>query len=327
MEKQSLRILANTEYSLWNEFLDTLEYANVFQAVSYLEALKVNGWHYEVVVNEDPAGSIISGAIIQLKTLIGNRYAYAAINYGPLSRNHDSGLEPIIDYLRQKKCKILDLMLLSGIDINSVKGLKYKHTGNNYTYLLDLLVPYEKIFTNFSHTHRNCARKGKKEGVEITFSTDQSIIPLFLTKYMEMASRKSLKAITPSLMQAIVSNLLSTNNGFFAVASFKEVVYEIAFVSTAGKSARYLYGASSKQPKGTPPIGQYLHEQIIVKLQAEGYSTYDLGGIVSEVVPPEDETYGVWKFKKGFGGKATTMTANYRVFLSGGLSRLISPFI
>lgn len=63
-------------------------------------------------------------------------------------------------------------------------------------------------------------------------------------------------------------------------------------------------------------MGQYLHYEIIKELQNEGFSTYDLGGVVGKEVKENDPSYGVYKFKKGFGGEFVTLTKNYRVIFS-----------
>jgi lipid II:glycine glycyltransferase (peptidoglycan interpeptide bridge formation enzyme) len=47
------------------------------------------------------------------------------------------------------------------------------------------------------------------------------------------------------------------------------------------------------------------------ELKKRHVKTYDLGGIVSLDVSEEDSTYGVYKFKKGFGGTPTKIATEY----------------
>lgn len=325
MEKPNIKHLAKTEYPLWNAFLNDLPYVNVFQTIGYYEALKQHRWRYEVfTLTEGDDSTIVAGSLIQTKAFLWHKQAFAAINYGPIGARSKECFQEILEYLKRKHCLFIDVFLPAELGALELAGpFRAKLIGQQHTYLLDLTLPYTELFQKYSATHRNCARKGKKEGVDITFSYNKEWLPVFLDYYRQMTKRKGIQAIDPELLEAIISRLIEANNGFLAVASYQGNVTEFAMIATVAKTARYLYGASLPQPKGTPPIGQTLHNQIILHLQANGFSTYDLGGIKAENVAEDDDSYGVWKFKKGFGGRFVTLTNNYRIYFKKGLERVL----
>ncbi|CCV65142.1 fem-like protein associated to methicillin resistance, fragment [Paracholeplasma brassicae] len=86
----------------------------------------------------------------------------------------------------------------------------------------------------------------------------------------------------------------------------------MAFISTIGTDARYLYGSSLRVQDKLPPIGQYLHYEIIRYLKDEGYKSYDMGGIPNLPMDDNHQSYHVYKFKKGFGGTPKILSYDYK---------------
>lgn len=317
MAQVNYRLLKQTEYYLWDRFLTKVGNASIYQTRDYYEALKILNWDYEIFVkiNEDNL-DISTGALIQKKRVpLINRFV-SVVNYGPISVD-DKEVQPflneLIKHLKNHKHLFTDINLLNQYDIDYPRLL---NLGNNHTFILDLTQTLDTLFTNFSKTFRNCIRKAEKEGVMVRFSTEERDIERFIEYYEAMINRKQIESINTIFLRQVIKNLLENNRGFIAYTTYNGTVYNMAVIGCINKTARYLYGASISHPTGLPPMGQYLHYEIIKELQNEGFSTYDLGGVVGKEVKENDPSYGVYKFKKGFGGEFVTLTKNYRVIFS-----------
>lgn len=73
-----------------------------------------------------------------------------------------------------------------------------------------------------------------------------------------------------------------------------------------GKKAWYLYGASSNEHRNAMP--NYLLQWTMIRAALErGCEMYDFRGVPG-VIFPDDPLYGLYRFKKGFGGTYTKFT-------------------
>lgn len=98
-------------------------------------------------------------------------------------------------------------------------------------------------------------------------------------------------------------------------ACFRDTRLAMIMVVTAGGRATYLYGASSEAERGRMP-NHAIQWRAIVDARAAGCRIYDFWGVPDEVGRavdagadrqsiPEGEggLWGVWRFKRGFGGR------------------------
>lgn len=300
-------LTTNEDLARYDELINDASASYIFQTRPYLSTLKRLGYDYEIIgIFEN--GILTYALPIQKKKFpIIKRYFYA-IPYGIVSRNKDIPsvvIDKFLSYLKQK-AYVIKLSLSEVIEQS-----KFINVGMLTTLMIDLTAPLDKLFEAFSKTHRNCSRKAEKEGVTVTFETSEEIVDAFIELYSELMKQKSIDSIDVDFLRECLSNLIKSNLGFFAVARFNGVIHNIAFITTIGKQARYLYGASLRTEEKVPPIGQYLHYEIIRELQRRDFSNYDLGGIPNLPVEETNPAYSVYKFKKGFGGNPTVLCYDY----------------
>ena len=87
-----------------------------------------------------------------------------------------------------------------------------------------------------------------------------------------------------------------------------------AIILKFGKKAWYLVGATNVKLKRYQP-GLLLHYNIIKYLHKQGYKEYDLQGI--PINPSKDSpTYGVYLFKRGFGGEDVLLVPEVDIVLN-----------
>lgn len=300
-------LVSNEDLLKYDELVNISKSAFIFQTRPYLESLKKLGYEYEILgyFNGDVLESAI--AVQKKKFPLFKKYFYA-IPYGIVSRVDvldENIIAGFISYLK-KKAYIIKLSMNEKLE-----KPEFKNSGYQTTIMIDLNESFDYIFENFSKTHRNCSRRALKDGVKVDIRSDLKTIDIFIDLYRELMNKKAIEMIDLDFLRNCLKNLVENKLGFFAVASYNDVIYNIAFITTVGKKARYLYGASRRTEDKLPPVGQFLHYEIIRYLKENDFSTYDLGGIPNPPVDENDSAYSVYKFKKGFGGNTIILCYDY----------------
>lgn len=292
-------------YTDYDYLLRQSNHSVIFQTVPYLESLKILGYDYMIlgVYNDN---HLVACFPVQYKKFPVLNKRFYVIPYGGVSYDmiDPEILNAVFDYLKKDGW----IIKFSHNEEVSLKGL----IANDYhtTFLINLNEDIETLFERLSKTNRNCVRKAEKEQVVVTMDYSNKYILDFIKLYDERMKEKSVDALNLEFLKNNLEMLVKHHLGFFAVASFQGVVYNMAFISTVGKNARYLYG-STKHGDKLPPIGQYLHFEIIKELKSKGFNTYDLGGIPNLPVSEDNPAYSVYKFKKGFGGNDKIIRYDY----------------
>ena len=80
------------------------------------------------------------------------------------------------------------------------------------------------------------------------------------------------------------------------------------------KSIFYYLGATDYELTKTSQASNLLHFEIIRYAKNSGYAIYDLGGGVPMNPDPKQYMYGVYIFKKNFGGTLTVFDGGYLIF-------------
>lgn len=305
-----IRVLKNNDFHKYDQLINKADSSYVFQTREYLGSLSKLGYDYEIVGIFENDDLIYALPIQKKKFPLLKRYYYS-IPYGIVSIRKtipNDVLELFLVYLK-KKGLLIKLSVNEKIDLKS-----FKLNGSTSTLMIDLSIPLSEIFNNFSKTHRNCTRRALKEGVRVDFEDNDEILDAFIELYEQLVLKKSIDSIPIDFLRDVLGKLIKSKLGFFAVARYGDIIQNMAFITTLGKQARYLYGASLRVVEKVPPIGQYLHYEIIRKLQENGFSTYDLGGIPNLPVLEDDSAYSVYKFKNGFGGDPVVLCYDYYYF-------------
>lgn len=304
-----IKKLAEHEFHLWDEFI-TKHHSYPFHLRTYVEALKKNKWMFDyIVLMDENTLEIKNGVLVQKRRIPLTPFYIIYLPYTPIGDDLDLGsilIQHIIKTYKPKSLK-MTLQLQTPFSINHPA---FKKTQEHFTFLVNLEKNSEERFENYSKTYRNCIRKAIKENVSVSYVQSDIEIDSFLQMYHNMTDRKEIEAIDHDMMKVIIKGLLDSNQGLLAKTTYQDQDYNYAFVAINGLYARYLFGASIPQ-SGLPPMGQYLHHEIMEELIRRNVKIYDLGGIVSLDVLEEDPTYGVYKFKKGFGGESTKIATEY----------------
>lgn len=130
------------------------------------------------------------------------------------------------------------------------------------------------------------------------------LLPAFYDLYCQTARRNGFVICSYRYFSALFSEFIqnpSTSTILFLLARRRSDLLAGGIVAVSGKTAHYLFGASSRENRSL--MGPYaLHWEAIRRARAMGCVRYDMGA-VSPAADPEQPFYGLLRFKAGFGGK------------------------
>jgi lipid II:glycine glycyltransferase (peptidoglycan interpeptide bridge formation enzyme) len=179
------------------------------------------------------------------------------------------------------------------------------------TLRLDLAPEEAALFAGLKQKWRYNVRLAERHGVAVTLGTAQDL-PAFGALMAETAARDGFHA-RPAGYYAQVHAALGPAARLYLAWHAGQLLAGILVVHF-GDTATYLYGASSDRERQRMP-NHLLQWRAIQSARAAGLSTYDFWGVPDALGraaaagrAPDDVTvgqgglWGVWGFKRGFGG-------------------------
>lgn len=164
---------------------------------------------------------------------------------------------------------------------------------NIATYVIDLARSDEELLAAMSSDYRRKIRKAAPSGVSVE-PVEKPAIALqerFATAFGELARERGLAMFDTVAYGRMYEN----GDAVLYVLRQQEVEMGYLHVYRAGPSAIFMSGVNLA--KANDGAGQFLHWEIIRDLKQRGLRWYDLGGVRSF-----DDSDGISRFKKGFGG-------------------------
>ena len=290
----------------YKKFLEKSEKCNFQQSLEWAEVKKPN-WIPEVILAEDEEKNIIGSLCVWIRKIpIFGNIMYAP--RGPVCDVHDlSILKQLTDGAKELAKKYNAIVLRIEPDVESddqvfrdiVTNLGY-HIKDDAKDFMDEIQPRyvfrldikgkteEEVMAGFHQKWRYNIRLAGRKGVTVKEGT-----------------RDDLKDFHKIMMET------GTRDGFIIrpLEYFEKMAYyegkPISGVIPIfyGNKTWYLYGASSNEHRNLMP--NYLLQWEMIKMAiARHDDIYDFRG-VSGVVDETHPQYGLYRFKKGFGGKFT----------------------
>ena len=164
------------------------------------------------------------------------------------------------------------------------------------TYLCDLDVSDDVIFSRIHSKHRNVIKRAIADGVSIKFGGHE-LIEDYLLLDKETWSKSGRKSYGLLFFNNIVKSL--PNNSFFALAYKDGVPQSGACVYYDKNMGYYMYGANLTTP--STGSGNLLQYEIMLHLKEMGVSSYNFVGC--RINEDANSKYrGIQRFKERFGG-------------------------
>ena len=180
------------------------------------------------------------------------------------------------------------------------------------TIQVDLSPEPEEILARMKSKWRYNIRLARRKGVLVR-PADRPDLDIFLRLMAETARRDGFALHTPEYYRRAWERFVPGGLGTLLMAWYEEIPLAGIFVTSWGRTAIYMYGASSNRERQRMP-NHLLQWEGMMWARRQGAKVYDMWGIPDEVgAAPEvwanqtpertDGLWGVFRFKQGFGGR------------------------
>ncbi len=176
------------------------------------------------------------------------------------------------------------------------------------TIVLDITPPEEAILAAMKSKTRYNIRLAARKGVQVREGTADDL-PTFFRLVQITARRDGFAVHTPDYYRTAY-HAFPPENRALLLATFRGEPLAALMVFAWGEQAYYLYGASSNEHRDKMPT-YLLQWEAIRWARGRGCRRYDLWGIPdappdqleAEFLHRRDGLWGVYRFKRGFGGQ------------------------
>jgi hypothetical protein len=174
-------------------------------------------------------------------------------------------------------------------------------------FILDLTMDEEKLWKALSTHHKRKIKKAKKHDLHIEEASTLDAFKKF-SKLQRMSRDRRVKRgehiglLDDIQFEELGRRYFDKNLGRVFLMMHQKEAISAAFVSIYADKGLYVYGGSSDKGFGMDAPG-LLFWHIFERCRELGCKEFNLGGVPASAVNPESESYGLYRFKAGFGGR------------------------
>jgi lipid II:glycine glycyltransferase (peptidoglycan interpeptide bridge formation enzyme) len=298
----------------WKSFIRDCQDPHILQSPVWGELKSRFGWNPIHIIN----GNI--GAQILFQNLpLGYRIAY--IPKGPITTSNDQSpdeaweafQQDLDDICREQRAVFLKIEPdfwqgdPTGRSLFGGYHLSGHHIQPPRTILVNLADPEEKILARMKSKTRYNIRLAEKKGVIIRQLDD---VEPFYQLLLNTADRSEFGIHTREYYLAVFDLFQPSGACQLFLAEFQDQPLASIMVFKSGQRSWYFYGASSNLHRDKMPT--YLIQWEAMRwAKHQGCISYDLWGVPDEDEPlleenfleRQDGLWGVYRFKRGFGGQ------------------------
>lgn len=193
-------------------------------------------------------------------------------------------------------------------------GFRTRDTGKNFEAIQPRFVfrlyldgrSEEEVMAAFHQKWRYNIRLAVKKGVEVRLC-GKEMVPDFARIMIETGVRDNFATRPPEYFSAMLDNLGDRCRLYMAFHEGQPIAGTLAVLY--GDKVWYLYGASSNEHRNLMP--NYLLQWSMIQWAIEnGCQVYDFRGVSGDI-SEDNPHYGLYRFKKGFGGTFTEFVGEY----------------
>lgn len=303
----------------WNAFVESRQ-GSLLQTSWWGELKSAFGWSHQIVALADERGRIVAGALLLFRPLPLGMGTIAYVPRGPVVDWQDGDMTgPLLNALdaaaRQRRSALLKLEAdaLDSPEMRTVlQSLGFRESPHTVqpprTILIDVTGGDEAILARMNQGTRRKIRQSEKKEVAIRRG-DTADLESFIHLIAETGRRNVFGVHSPDYYRAAF-RLFAPDHATLLMASYAGRDLGGLTVFGLGKTAWYFYGASSDAERERMPT-YGLQWAAIQWARERGCQTYDLWGIPdadeaileAEFQRRSDGLWGVYGFKRGFGGQ------------------------
>ncbi|MGE5455305.1 MAG: lipid II:glycine glycyltransferase FemX [Methylocystaceae bacterium] len=326
------RIIPPEDRVIYNEFVAHHSKGHFLQSWEWGKVKSFTDWHPLPLVLED------EGKIVASLLLLKRRLPLPGVNRcilysprGPVADVHNAELlQELFAAARRVAEQEGAIFLKIDPDVKVEDDLFIKHLGDNgfhrstsnegfdgvqptFVFRLDITPSEEQLLANFHQKWRYNIRLAERKGVIVREAQNKDDLKNFYQVLKETAARDHFLVRGYEYFDKIWDAMVPELARFFVVEYEGQIVAG-ALAMTMGKKAWYLYGASSNSYRNVMP--NYLMQwQMIKWAKAQGCTLYDFRGVSGDL-SEDNPLYGLYRFKKGFGGEFTEFVGDWDVVYS-----------
>lgn len=168
------------------------------------------------------------------------------------------------------------------------------------TVIIDIEPEPDDILARMKSKWRYNIRLAGRKGVKVAVANPADL-PIFYRMYAATAERDGFLIRPQAYYMDVWQRFIKTDQAELLLASVGDKVVAGLMLFFFGQRAWYLYGASTEQHRNLMP-NHLLQWHAICRAKARGCTTYDMWG-APDVFDETDGMWGVYRFKRGFGGE------------------------
>ncbi len=216
--------------------------------------------------------------------------------------------------MQQAKRDKIALLTLSHWSRGAMPALSAAHYDKAATFLIDLDYTEEELWSGVDSKQRNQIRKGDKTGVVVEHYAGEEAL-VYLRDFQDLRQTTQSRAIqnnkNASMLlksDAFFSKIFVEQRARLFLAKYEGQVVAVALMLEGGKTAYYNSGGSDIEVNKKTGASAYLIWNAICYYSWQNYAFFDMGGV--PVNPDKSHpAYGVYSFKKSFGGEYKEYTS------------------
>ncbi|MCP5097017.1 MAG: peptidoglycan bridge formation glycyltransferase FemA/FemB family protein [Chloroflexi bacterium] len=320
----------------WDEFVANHPNGSALQTTHWARLKNRFGWtSHRVWLKKD--GKLVAGAQILFRPIAMRLAKFAYIPHGPLVNWDDQEqVEVLLNQIdlavyerRAGILKMEPLLWQSEMPSEKLHALCEQHQLHldadtlqpPQTVLIDLRPSLDQILAAMKQKTRYNIRLAAKKGVTVRQGTAVDL-PAFIKLMTITGNRDGFGVRTPTYYRDAYTLFAETDQVALFLAEYEERPLAGVMAFKSGRNALNLFSASSNEERNRMP--NYAVQWAVIEwAKAQGCTHYDLWGapdapldeLEANFTKRSDGLWGVYRFKRGFGGKlARTVGAIDRVY-------------
>ena len=330
------RLLGDADRETFNDFIAGHPKGHILQSFEWGEVKASTGWKPHRLILED--SDRVRGAVSILeRRLPGVKKTIFYAPRGPVLDFDDQDafqaliqevrglakerkailwkIDPDIpkDLLRASKLKALGFRGLS-------RGLNFEGVQPRFVFRLSITDTLDEVFARFSQKTRYNIRLAERKGVTVRSNCTEADLTPFYSLLKETCQRDGFLVRGIEYYRVIWRELVERDLARLFVAEYegRPIAAKLSFIF--GDKVWYVYGASGNAYRNVMP-NHALQWAMIQWAKSRGCTMYDFRGVSGDL-NPDNPLYGLYRFKKGFGGEFVEFTGEFDYVLSPAFYRL-----
>jgi len=302
---------------LWNTFLWTHPQGHLLQSYDWSELHESLGHTVHrlgAFEGENLVGTMLLSVSSLPIPLLGKYFKWLYCVRGPALLNNDP---KIFDALLSKahdiakKAHAVVLRIEPNILVDDPDGWPETYVARGFrvhsypmhgrrSWVLDIRPDEQQLLAGCSKTWRRYIRQGERQGLEIRqVQTDQDFDEFY--RLLVLTSQREKFFIQPKeYTRDMYQRYARQGNAAIFLASYQGKLVAARMVIRFGDTCIYMFGASDCEDRNVPNT-HIVQFRCIQWAKEQGCSTFDFR-VIPENLDENEEMYGVYYYKKGFGG-------------------------